>query len=570
MEFLRQKIIIPTSFTVLVAALVFLPRQLSADSQTILVQVDPLAKILHETSLFNQFDRSTEVAIGEIASFQFVLRSPYSLKEVTMYVSPLTNMQGDTLRVTRKGFVGYVGVGKLAPERANDVVPSASRLYPDPIVEKTSMNVKARCSQPLWIDIDIPYTTKPGSYTGKVTVRGQQGNHTITQTCRMHLTVYPVKMDEPKLYISNMASLNSFLKSYDHGWEYAPHYSDLWIETLRQTALKMKEAHSNTVCIPPLDYVRVTFKNNRYSFDFSLLDRVIEVFRIVGVLRVFEGGHIAERSGGWESNFLVKVPQISKKGVVWQKHPISSAVAKRFYSQLMPAIYQHLRQNYPNVEYLQHIGDEPIDTNAKSYREIATYIKKYCPNIKLIEACQTVLLGNIIDVWVPSLDFYHKHYAFFRQQQAKGKQVWFYTAYLPQANYANRFIELPTLKTRLLHWLNFKYGSTGYLHWGFNRWVGNPYQETIQDMGGGIILPGGDSWIVYPSESVKLYSSLRLSAMRDGIADYTLLKMLQDKDPQRAIQLCDNIIKDWDSYETDLVKFRNIRHQLLTALCKTN
>lgn len=47
---------------------------------------------------------------------------------------------------------------------------------------------------------------------------------------------------------------------------------------------------------------------------------------------------------------------------------------------------------------------------------------------------------------------------------------------------------------------------------------------------GGNTLPGGDSWIVYPNNG-KLYGSIRLEAMRDGIADYTLLKMLERRIP---------------------------------------
>ena len=53
----------------------------------------------------------------------------------------------------------------------------------------------------------------------------------------------------------------------------------------------------------------------------------------------------------------------------------------------------------------------------------------------------------------------------------------------------------------------------------------------------GNTLPGGDSWIVYPKNG-KLYSSIRLEAMRDGIADYTLLQMLAQKEPDLAKELC--------------------------------
>src|SRR5690606_1352327 len=76
---------------------------------------------------------------------------------------------------------------------------------------------------------------------------------------------------------------------------------------------------------------------------------------------------------------------------------------------------------------------------------------------------------------------------------------WFYTCLWPKGNYANRFIDLPLIKTRLIHWINHKYAIDGYLHWGFNWWTEEPFAETtfINDTGGNL-LPGGDSWIVYP------------------------------------------------------------------------
>lgn len=84
---------------------------------------------------------------------------------------------------------------------------------------------------------------------------------------------------------------------------------------------------------------------------------------------------------------------------------------------------------------------------------------------------------------------------------------------------------------------------------------------------GGNTLPGGDSWIVYPNNG-KLYGSIRLEAMRDGIADYTLLKMLEKKNPELARELCRLVVFHWTLYDTESDHFRNIRHQMLEELSK--
>jgi hypothetical protein len=183
------------------------------------------------------------------------------------------------------------------------------------------------------------------------------------------------------------------------------------------------------------------------------------------------------------------------------------------------------------------------------------------PGIPIIEACMHSQLANTIDVWVPILDQYHRDNAFYRERQVAGDEVWFYTCVGPQGNYANRFLELPLVQTRLLHWINYRYGATGYLHWGYNWW------QNLNATSDAVIrgLPAGDAFIVYPAEE-KVYSSIRLKAMHDGIADYELLKLLEQKSPEKARELAGTLIRNFDSYNSNISTFRTTRLNLLKAL----
>ena len=118
----------------------------------------------------------------------------------------------------------------------------------------------------------------------------------------------------------------------------------------------------------------------------------------------------------------------------------------------------------------------------------------------------------------------------------------------------------------MLHWINYKYGIDGYLHWGLNFWRGeNPLVETAAIQPDGLVLPAGDAWVLYPYKK-HLIPSIRLEAMRDGIVDYELLKLLEQKNPQLATQLVNSLVYDFDKYDIDIVHFRKIRKQLLEAL----
>jgi len=159
------------------------------------------------------------------------------------------------------------------------------------------------------------------------------------------------------------------------------------------------------------------------------------------------------------------------------------------------------------------------------------------------------------------LDIYHKDYPFFQERKAVDDEVWFYTCTQPQGNYANRFLEQPLIQTRFLHWLNYRFGATGFLHWGYNWWNDNPVAEAALNSD----WPAGDAWIVYPADG-KFHSSIRLAAMRDGIADYELLKLLEEKAPAKAKELANETIYDFDRYNNNISVFRQTRLKLLKWL----
>jgi hypothetical protein len=240
----------------------------------------------------------------------------------------------------------------------------------------------------------------------------------------------------------------------------------------------------------------------------------------------------------------------------------------------LPALYRNIREKGWEQIYLQHIADEPIEENVNTYIKISKFVKKLVPEVKIIEACHTHKLENMVDVWVPQMNFLNEGLDFYTLQQKKGNEAWFYTCLNPKGEYANRFIEQPLIKTRLLHWVNFKYNIPGYLHWGYNHWGNSegmsgsedPYEDAsgIQ-LPGGNILPGGDSYIVYPGEK-SIFPSIRLEAMRDGIVDYDLLKMYQMKFPEKTKEMVGTTVFGFEKYDMNIGDFRKKRKAILEAL----
>jgi hypothetical protein len=339
-------------------------------------------------------------------------------------------------------------------------------------------------------------------------------------------------------------------------------FSERYWALLKTVANLAREHGQNVYLIHPLESSKTTLSGEnkgKYSFDFSNFDKTVEFFIREGGLKRIEGGHL----GAWAHGKVrtVNVPDGNGK---FKATLLKEPAAQNFLTQFIPALWQHLVEKGWEKIYLQHIADEPTDIS--SYNAIARYIKNLAPGLKTMEA--TILaekLKESLDAQVPIIWAYKQHEAFYKGHQAAGGEVWFYTS-CDDRGHANRFLSRPLLQTRVTHWFNFRYGISGYLHWGLNWWQnidGGPALYLEKQEG----LPAGDSWIIYPADG-RVFSSLRFEAMRDGIADYDLLQLLAKKDPVKAEKLARAIIPAPNKYVQTIAAFRSARRQLLQWLAE--
>ena len=74
---------------------------------------------------------------------------------------------------------------------------------------------------------------------------------------------------------------------------------------------------------------------------------------------------------------------------------------------------------------------------------------------------------------------------------------------------------------------------------------------------------------MYPSPR-GLLLSIRLEAMRDGIEDYELLRLLSRSKDADARQICDSVVRSMTDYTLDPSEFRKARARILDALEKAH
>lgn len=527
--------------------------------------VDPLEKVLTETSYFPEKEALSEVVRGEHATLQFIVRSAESIRDLRVEVSAATK-DGKNLPEAKTGFVGYVKVGRSVWDFSRDRIVSTSGYYPDPILDQESIDVNFGNTQPIWVSIPIPINAEPGLYEGNVTITGLNGKTKFKLSKAYSVKVYPAFIDKTTLWVTNWFFTDPERLRLLNGGNAVELYSDEYFRLVKLLANKMAEYRQNVALLSPIGLSSFTWKKGKWKTDFTNFDKMVNLFIDTGVIGRIEGGHIGGREGGWNSQFVVSVPKdtINTKELI--SLPMSDKRAQQFYTDFISALNNHVKEKGWSEIYMQHIADEPTEFNYATYIEIAKFVKKLAPEFKFIEACHSRNLEGMLDIWVPQLDYADKDYEFYKTQTETGKEAWMYTCLNPKGEYANRFIELPLLKTRYVHWLNYKYNFTGYLHWGLNYWNSDPYAEqTGIQYEGGNILPGGDSWIVYPAEG-RVLSSIRYDAMRDGIVDYELFKMLERKNPEKARELVNKVIFSFTRYDNNLSEFRKHRRTLMELL----
>ncbi|MDR2037043.1 MAG: DUF4091 domain-containing protein [Bacteroidales bacterium] len=550
------------------------------DKYARLYQIDPLYKILKERTYFHDEVDTISIAKGETATIQIVMKGFTDIKNLQISVDGISSGTAGLTGV-ESGWVGYVRVGRSYNPPSKDIIRSASDYFPDPIFTDSAFSIEAGEVQPLWISVPTDISTQPGLYTGNVKITGEVNKKRRTWEKEFYIRVYPVTLGRSPLLISNWsAHFNPVTLSYLNNNEKVDIYSPLYWELIEMHANIMASHRQNVHRIYPVWHTQYTYADGKYGFDFSRFDKEAEIFDKAGALERIEGGHLAWRSGAWDDPFYVEVPlpdnddsrqlkrspnpQGVENNIRFVLLPVGDERTQNFLTQFLPALRDHLEKKGWLDKYMQHIADEPTAGNAPSYKAISDHVRQYLPGVKIMDAVLTSKeLSGTIDVWIPELSVFHRDYSFYQQLQKEGKEIWYYTCVGPRGNYANRFIELPLLQTRYLHWINYKYNATGYLHWGLNYWEKDQLTKDMsRDRGK---LPAGDHCIIYPGYR-KLYSSIRFEAMRDGIDDYQLLKMLEEKDPGKAREYVNAIILNFNNYDGSVRYFRAIRKNMLRLL----
>lgn len=508
---------------------------------------------------------------GEIISGQFVISSKKQLTNLTVELSELRGINpGDLFSggSAEWNFVGSIALSRNTPNQPErELVRKAPARFPEYLMEERSIDIKSKSYQAVWITISIPENVSAGTYSGKATVRCDQGE----QALPVAVMVYPGKLPEKRnLKVTEWYSTGDF----EHFHGISNRYSDEWFAMLRKYAENMA-AHRQNVFHVPMGVIEIVkTETGALLFDYTRFDQIARVFWETKKMDYLETGELARFGDNAWSSTIIRLQDFKVKNQV--SGSIETMPGKEVIPFLLPEFESHLRRKGWLDKTLFHVKDEPSMHNSVAWKELSSYMHKLAPDLVRIDAIETTSLLDDIEIAVPKLDALGTWHNSYEEARRKGVELWFYTVGIYQGSlFPNKTIDLPVMNSRIMHWLNYKYDATGYLHWGWNQWEKDPFSDVGMHI--------GDGWHVYPAKNGVL-NSLRWEQMRNGIQDYECFLMLEERimalkdslgsraswinPSQRGKEIAGRVVKSFDEHSDNPELLYLAKKELLNELMR--
>jgi hypothetical protein len=478
-------------------------------------------------------------ARGEVRGLQLALRAAAPRAEVRIHCAALRSADGAALAAPLVRWVDHVPVEHFTFTHADDIPdierPAPER-YPDPLTEREAGHLEPEQTRSIYLTFTVGTDLPAGTFAGRVRVT------TPTDVCEL-----PVAIEVADCRISpathlQMTNWPMDPKSQARFFGYPVGCRRYW--TYVEAMARDMVAHRSTVFLAPYyDLVRGELdRQGRITWDFADFDRYVETFLRCGA-DLIEGQHLLVRVSQDRSLLGLQTRgdlHIRFRGDDAYHRPypqtparpvLGGALFEERVGSLLQALHAHLIRKGWKDRFVLHVMDEPGNDYADLYRQARAFVHQHMPGVSTVDASQTMDLElDLRDRYVPLL---HAWNDTFRQRQQQGARDWWYVCWGPRfGGYPNRFIDYPLIDSRLLLWLTYREGVSGFLHWGYNKYFHNLYyipepRDPFLEPDVGFTAPG-DSMVVYPGEADSIVSSLRWEQTLEGQQDCEHLRRLAE------------------------------------------
>lgn len=426
-------------------------------------------------------------------------------------------------------------VGYVPTVRCRRYPQSYVGLWPDPLLELPQVDVPKGKVQPLWVTVRAPQDTPAGEYRGSIALHARD-----MATVRIEVVVKVWDITIPERPTFRAMALDGLR-------------TEAFYDVLLQHRMSPAYALRGWTSVEPEPPVA---KRDDAGWDFSAADRILE--------------YCVPR--GMNAFIIAQLPKPGRSG--FTAYPADFGTR---FGEYLKAYTDHLRRKgWLRMGMIFNI-DEAAPEQWEMCRQNYRQSKAIAPEVPVIQCLNepkgVAALTGFADIW----DVYFTQYqeAGVPARQKAGDDAVFAICCYP-ATHPNLFTDYPGIDARIVGWLSWKAGVSGFEYWSASHWGDNlgrlprGYLDEMESewQANTFQRYNGDGYLLYPGPGGKPLSSIRLENLRDGFEDWELLALLKRKDGERAEDLLSlkGLCEEDMSFNPNPVALMATRRQVAEAL----
>ena len=383
-------------------------------------------------------------------------------------------------------------------------------------------------NQGVWVDVFVPPGTRPGEYTGSVTVKSGE---TVVGEVRVGLTVWGFALPDTIAMRSNFGGFGGRVaegEGVDPGSEEFRRIEDAYIDVML-----------------------------RHRCEPSGLGPIWPAWTP-------EGG-IDDTQTGERLRSMVQDRHVNALALPFPYRD-DPEKCKAYLRDLAAYLRE---KGWLDLAYI-YMEDEP--NNAEQYeivRQQGALIHEADPGIGRLCTEQTITsdpawgdLYGAVDLWCPLWGLFDEPTA--RQRQEAGEKLWSYTA-LCQCAHTNPYwqIDFPPVNFRAPFWISWHYRIEGFLYWSsvywppeHDPWVA-PYFRDDYWGEGMLLYPGREAGIEGP------VTSIRLKLVREAMEDFEYMTLAAAQGHGAEVDaIVDGLARSFQDWEREPAAYAEAREKL--------
>lgn len=469
----------------------------------------------------------------------------------------------DVLRVSAD--IPGIGKGNIDIRLIGLVEDDDRQLKADILLDASAIHVEGGRVQPVWIETAIGKDVRPGLYKPQITVYGHRmfEDEAILRTMEFEINVLELVLEDPREY-------GFYLDLWQHNSNIARKYDvDLWgvghfkiienyiasLANIGQKAISLVVSeipwsgqYSFLDKIDPANLyeyniVKVNLdKNGRWSYDFSKLNRYVDLCMKYGINEEIEVFGLMN----------IWLDEAEGFGRVIKDY--DDGVRIRYFDECSQS-YKYIQQLNDFESYLcalednfigkgwigkvRIVADEPQDI--ERFIERKNIIRNAAPGFKFKVALNSSSfiqknIEGISDYVIILPSICHDYDEFTQIRDRVEGRLSYYVCCGP--DFPNTFICSHLLEARSIPWLAWYLKLDGFLRWNYTIWPNDPIRKITYHYP---YFKAGDTNFVYPGKDGNPMLTLRYKSLQKGIRDYEIIRCYAEE--IKDLNKIDNLIK---------------------------